>query len=111
MSHAVLRGRPRTALQIERLLLLRLPLWLPVWFGVGCDLTNVRSIRAHDKYISLIVISQRIEGNPLTIGGEGCRSVIAAVGELSGGLRIHIDQEDILISGWSRVDEQGLAIG
>ena len=103
--------RSQTALQKKRLLLLRLPLWLPVWFGVGCDLPSVRSIRAHDKYISLIVISQRVEGNPLTIGGEGCRSVIAAVSELSGGLGIHIDQEDILIACRTRVDEQRLAIG
>src|SRR5690349_2619816 len=104
MSHAVLRGRPRTALPTERLLLLRLPLWLPVWFGVGCDLPNVRSIRAHDKYISLIVISQRVEGNPLTIGGESCGSVIATVGQLSGSLRIHIDQKDILIACRTRID-------
>jgi len=75
-----------------------LPLWLPVWFRVVCNLAHARSIGTHDKYISLIVISQRVEGDPLTIRGEGARSFIASVGELDACLCRYIDEKDVFIT-------------
>ena len=47
---------------------LGLPLRLPIRFGVICDLPHGRSVCAHDEYISLIVVAQRIERDPLSVG-------------------------------------------
>ena len=90
--------------------LLRLPLRLPIWLRVIRHLSQVRSIRTHNKYISLIVITQRIEGDPLTIGGERRGRVIASIGELRGGFGLHIHQEDILIPGRACIEEQMPAV-
>ena len=46
-----------TPLRYMTVACLRLPLRLPIRLGVVRDLPDVRSIGAHDKYISLIVIS------------------------------------------------------
>src|SRR5687767_6779025 len=85
-------------------------MWLPVRFGVASDLPHIRSVGAHNKYISLIVITQRIEGDPLTIGGEGRSRVIASVRKLDSRLRIDVDQEDVLIPLQSGINQQGFAI-
>ena len=90
--------------------LLRLPLRLPIWLRVIRHLSQVRSIRTHNKYISLIVITQRIEVDPLTIGGERRGRIIASVGELRGRLGLHVHEEDILISGRARIEQQMPAI-
>ena len=89
---------------------LRLPLRLPIWLRVIRHLSQVRSVRTHNKYISLIVITQRIERNPLTIGGERTGRVIASIGKLGSRLGFHIHQEDVLIPGQARIEEQMCAV-
>src|SRR5688572_33240671 len=90
---------------------LRFPIRLPVWFRVCCHLAQACSVRAHDKYISLIVISQRVEGDPLTIRRERRSGIVAAIGELRGSLCLHIDAEDVLIALRTGIDQQILSIG
>src|SRR6185436_8069307 len=86
------------------------PLWLPVRFRVVSHLAKTGSIGPHDKYISLIVISQRVERNPLTIGGVGRGGIVAAVGELCGSFGADIDAEDGLVAQWPGIDQQILSI-
>ena len=83
---------------------------LPVRFRVTGDLPRVRSVCTHDKYISLIVISQRVKGDPLTIGGVRAGSIVASIGELGRSFCGYIDAKDILIARRACIDQEILSI-